>query len=190
MNLMRPLTAWLENDYCSITVANHRLIIVIRFVAKNYIHFWIFFINRLHLILHACEILFSKNVRAKILARSKNDPYPLMCHNHCLILMFSNVACEPLSTFSHFSHYPFLMLTFHYSYLQCRDVYISLVFSVSHNSYSIRLVNTYFLDSQCYPHHKSHLLCCKAIAALSTQYSPPSPIQSHLSKLENFHLPP
>ena len=116
--------------------------------------------------------------------------YPLTCHNRCLILMFSNVACEPLYTFSHFSHYPFLMLMFHYSYLQYRDVYISLVFSVSHNSYSIRLVNTYFLDSQCYPHHKSHLLCCKAIAALSTQYSPPSPIQSHLSKLENFHLPP
>ena len=28
----------LEDGYCSINVANHRLIIVIRFVAKNYIH--------------------------------------------------------------------------------------------------------------------------------------------------------
>ena len=30
--------ARLENGYCSITVANHRLIIVIRFVAKKYTH--------------------------------------------------------------------------------------------------------------------------------------------------------
>ena len=37
-NLMRPLTARLEDDYCSITVVNHRLITVIRFVAKNYTH--------------------------------------------------------------------------------------------------------------------------------------------------------
>ena len=35
-NLMRHLTAWLE-DYCSITVANHQLITIIRFAAKNYI---------------------------------------------------------------------------------------------------------------------------------------------------------
>ena len=28
--------ARLENDYCSITVINHQLIAVIRFVAKNY----------------------------------------------------------------------------------------------------------------------------------------------------------
>ena len=34
---MRPLTAQLEDGYYSITVANHRLIIVIRFVAKSYI---------------------------------------------------------------------------------------------------------------------------------------------------------
>ena len=37
-NLMRSLTAWLENDYCSITVANHWLITIIRFVAKSYTH--------------------------------------------------------------------------------------------------------------------------------------------------------
>jgi len=35
-NLMRLLIAQLENSYCYITVANYRLIIVIRFVAKNY----------------------------------------------------------------------------------------------------------------------------------------------------------
>ena len=34
-NLMRPLTA-LEDSYYSITVVNHRLITVIRFVAKSY----------------------------------------------------------------------------------------------------------------------------------------------------------
>ena len=38
-NLMRPLTAWLEDSYCSITfIANHRLITVIRFITKNYTH--------------------------------------------------------------------------------------------------------------------------------------------------------
>ena len=37
-NLMRPLTARLENSCCSITVVNHQLIIVIRFVAKSYTH--------------------------------------------------------------------------------------------------------------------------------------------------------
>ena len=34
MNLMSLLTARLEDGYCSITVANHRLITVIRFVGK------------------------------------------------------------------------------------------------------------------------------------------------------------
>ena len=37
-NLMRPLTARLEDGYCSITIANHQLITVIRFVAKSYTH--------------------------------------------------------------------------------------------------------------------------------------------------------
>ena len=37
-NLISPLTARLEDSYCSITVANHGLITVIRFVAKSYIH--------------------------------------------------------------------------------------------------------------------------------------------------------
>ena len=37
-NLMRSLTAQLEDDYCSITVVNYQLIIVIRFIAKNYTH--------------------------------------------------------------------------------------------------------------------------------------------------------
>ena len=37
-NLMRSLTARLEDSYCSIIVANHELITVIRFVAKSYIH--------------------------------------------------------------------------------------------------------------------------------------------------------
>ena len=52
-NLMRSLTAWFEDGYCSITVANHPLIIVIRFVAKNYIRPWRDFANRFHLVLHA-----------------------------------------------------------------------------------------------------------------------------------------
>jgi len=32
------LTAQLEDGYCSITVGNHGLITIARFVAKNYIH--------------------------------------------------------------------------------------------------------------------------------------------------------
>jgi len=67
-NLMRPLTARLEDGYCRITVANHRLITVIRFVAKSYTHPYKDFANRLHLVhlvLHACQILFSGSVRAR-----------------------------------------------------------------------------------------------------------------------------
>jgi len=37
-NLMRSLTARLEDVYCSITVANYGLITVIGFVAKSYTH--------------------------------------------------------------------------------------------------------------------------------------------------------
>ena len=37
-NLMRPLTVRLEDGYCSITVVNHQLITVIRFVSKSYTH--------------------------------------------------------------------------------------------------------------------------------------------------------
>jgi len=57
-NLMRPLTARLEDG----TVANRQLITDIRFVSKNYTHPWKGFANRLYLVLHANEILFSKNV--------------------------------------------------------------------------------------------------------------------------------
>ena len=59
-NLMRSLTAWLEDSYCSITVAKHWLIIFIRFVAKNYTHPWTNFTNILHLLLHAYKVLFYK----------------------------------------------------------------------------------------------------------------------------------
>ena len=38
-NLMTSLTVRLEDGYCSITVANHRLITVIKFIAKSYNHF-------------------------------------------------------------------------------------------------------------------------------------------------------
>jgi len=59
---MRSLTARLEDGYCSITVVNHRLITVIRFVVKSYTHLWKDFANKLRLILHAYEIFFSKIV--------------------------------------------------------------------------------------------------------------------------------
>jgi len=52
-NLMRPLTVWFEDDYCSITVASHRLTTVIQFIAKSYTYPWRAFVNILHLELHA-----------------------------------------------------------------------------------------------------------------------------------------
>ena len=72
---MRPLTAWLEDGYCSITVANHQLITVIRFVSKSYTHPWKGFTNRLHLVLHGCEILFSKNLHENFTVVSKHGQY-------------------------------------------------------------------------------------------------------------------
>ena len=59
---MRPLTAWLEDGYCSITVATHQLITAIIFVSKNYTRLWKGFANRLYLVLHANDILFLKNM--------------------------------------------------------------------------------------------------------------------------------
>ena len=60
---MRPLTARLEVSYCSIIITNHQLITVIRFISKSYTHPWKGYANSLHLVLHANEIFFSKNVR-------------------------------------------------------------------------------------------------------------------------------
>ena len=37
-NLMRSLTARLNDSYCSITVADYELITVIKFIAKSYTH--------------------------------------------------------------------------------------------------------------------------------------------------------
>ena len=61
---MKPLTVWLDDGYCSITVANRRLITVIRFVVKSYIYPWKDFANKLRLVLHAWKILFSGIARA------------------------------------------------------------------------------------------------------------------------------
>ena len=48
-----------------ITVANHQLITIIRFVAKSYTHPWRSFANKLYLVLYACEILFLGNVHSR-----------------------------------------------------------------------------------------------------------------------------
>ena len=46
-NLMRPLTARLEDGYCSITVVNHRLITVIRLVLHTCIRLFVkFFLQK------------------------------------------------------------------------------------------------------------------------------------------------
>ena len=55
---MRPLTARLEDGYCSITVVNHELIRLIRFVAQSCTHLWKDFTNKLRLALHAYNIPF------------------------------------------------------------------------------------------------------------------------------------
>ena len=67
-NIMRFLTARLEDNYCSINVANHELITIIRFVAKSYTHPWKSFANKLHLGAHACKILFVAQI---VLAKNK-----------------------------------------------------------------------------------------------------------------------
>ena len=68
---MRPLTARLEIDYCSINVANHRSITIIRFVAKSYVHLWKSFTNRPHLILHTCKIF----LVAQVLLNNQTGPW-------------------------------------------------------------------------------------------------------------------
>jgi len=57
---MRPLTARLEHNYCNITVANHRLITVIKFVVKSYIHPLKDFTNKFRLVLHTYKNFFSE----------------------------------------------------------------------------------------------------------------------------------
>ena len=59
---MRFLTAWLENDYYSITVANHILITIIRFISKSYTHMWKDFANKFCLVLHTCICFFWKKI--------------------------------------------------------------------------------------------------------------------------------
>ena len=71
---MRHATARLEDGYYCITVANHRLITVIRFVVKGYTHPWKFFTNKLRLVLHACEILFSRIVCYSMIGKNKQGP--------------------------------------------------------------------------------------------------------------------
>ena len=86
-NLMRHLTVWLEKCYCSITVENHQLITVIRFIAKNYTHPWKSFANRLYLVLHAWEILFSRNVREKNQTGHWSDELvPLLLNIHASVV--------------------------------------------------------------------------------------------------------
>ena len=60
-NLMRDLPARFEDSYCSITVVNHRLIKLIRLVAKNYTHPRRSFTNRFYFGLDAKKISRSGN---------------------------------------------------------------------------------------------------------------------------------
>jgi hypothetical protein len=49
----RMIRGWL----CSITVTNHQLIMIIRFVAQSYTHTWKKIANKLHLVLHTNKIV-------------------------------------------------------------------------------------------------------------------------------------
>jgi len=72
---MRPLTVRFEDGYCSITVVNHRLITIIRFIVKNYTHPWKDFANKFRLVLHAYEIFFSEIVCDSHDRKTKQGPY-------------------------------------------------------------------------------------------------------------------
>lgn len=116
---------------------------------------------------------------------------------HPRAITIASYLCFPMLpishplTFSPFSHYPFLVLMFHYSYLQCRTAHVSVVSSISDNSYIVRLVNTYLLYLQYRPHRKPRLLCSKAITSLFPQYSPPSLPQPYIFlslRTSTFHF--
>jgi hypothetical protein len=80
---MRYLIAWLEDGYCSITVANHGLIMLIRFVTQSYTHMWKGFANKHHLVLHASKIPGRKKTWASYLShwqRVYRGLFPLQPH--------------------------------------------------------------------------------------------------------------
>ena len=88
---MRPLTARLEDDHCSITVANHRLIIIIRFVVKSYTHLWKDFENKIRLVLHACKIIFSGIMCRAMIVKSKQGHGSDTRRTH----LATRVPCRP-----------------------------------------------------------------------------------------------
>ena len=61
-NLVRSLAAQLEDGYCSITVVNHRLITVLRFVVKSYIHPWKDFTNKFRLVFYPFDFFLGTRV--------------------------------------------------------------------------------------------------------------------------------
>ena len=83
---MRHVTARLEYGYCSITVANYRLITVIRFVSKSYTHPWKGFANKLSLVLHAYTHSW----------KSFANKHSLVLHT--LKILFSEIVCRSCDT--------------------------------------------------------------------------------------------
>ena len=87
---MRPLTARLEDGYCSITVANRLLMTVIIFVVKSYTHSWKDFANKLRLVLHTYDIFFSEIVLLVLL----NQTGPMIRHG-AVILRSAQLCPDP-----------------------------------------------------------------------------------------------
>ena len=56
------INLYLADDYCSITVANHGLSRLIRFVSRFTVIYAESFINRFYLVLHACVKTFDETL--------------------------------------------------------------------------------------------------------------------------------
>ena len=98
--LIKFLAVWFEDSYCSITVANHRLITIIRFVAKNYIHFRKNFINRFHLVLHA------EARRATLRSLNGNQMEPLSWARPLAVREIAWIRVGPRIEFAFFLIFP------------------------------------------------------------------------------------
>ena len=78
INLMRPLTVWLDDVYYSSTVANRELIRIIRFITKNYVHLWKKFINKLYLIFYTYKISFPTSITTPKRSGKRSAPRPAL----------------------------------------------------------------------------------------------------------------
>ena len=96
-DLMRYLTTQLKNNYCSIIVANHKLITIIIYVTQCYVHLWKNFANKFCFVFHACKITFvaqvalaQPNCQVAVPLKSNYNTNSLMLHWLCVRRMYQN----------------------------------------------------------------------------------------------------